>query len=70
MSEPGGTLDGEMLRAIAAARGVTLTAAEAELLARRSAPLYEEFRRLARSLCADDDTFAFRRILEQEGAGG
>ncbi len=61
---------GEMLRAIAAARGIPLADADAELLARRAAPLYEEFRRLAASLCADDDPLAFRRILEQEGAVG
>ena len=61
---------GELLRAIAAARGIPLTAGEADLLVRRSAPLYEEFRLLAASLCADDDPLAFRRILEQEGAVG
>jgi hypothetical protein len=63
-------LTGEMMRAIAAARGIPLTEADAELLARRSAPLYDEFRRLAASLCADDDPLTFRRILEQEGAVG
>jgi hypothetical protein len=61
---------GELLRAIAAARGIPLADADAELLARRAAPLWDEFRRLAASLCADDDPLAFRRILEQEGAVG
>lgn len=70
MSDPARGLDGTTLKSIAAARGIRVTAEDAELLARRSAPLFDEFRQLAACLYADDDVFAFRRLLEREAAGG
>jgi hypothetical protein len=70
MSEPARRLEGATLKSIAAARGIQVATEDAELLARRSARLFDEFRQLATCLYADDDVFTFRRLLEQEAAGG
>lgn len=65
---PSGILDGAALQSVARVRGVRLTADEAERIAAQAGPLLEDLRRLAATLCADDDMLAFRRLLEEEGA--
>jgi hypothetical protein len=55
---------------VARRRGVTLEPAEADRVAALVVPTLEAFATIAGELTADEDAFAFRRLLEAEASGG
>jgi hypothetical protein len=66
MSE-GSPYDVAWVTSVARTRGVDLEREAAAQIAATVAPTLETFREIANSLAVDDDMYAFRRVLADEG---